>query len=294
MKTELTRGSITVVCDTEGGSLRSLKKNGTEYLWQGDPAYWSGQAPILFPIVGSLPGGTANSAEGPCRMERHGLARRMEHRLKNSTASSVTYELTETEDSLTAYPYKFKLNMTYAISGEDSVMTCFTVTNTGIVPLPFAVGGHPAFNVPVPGSEDDTFEDYDVRFTKPLTRTMPLLSRDGIFDMETQRRILDHDRTLAMTHELFSEDALMIREVPDNTATLISRKTGKGVRIDFDGFDFLGIWSAPGNAPFVALEPWISHSSQSNDDGWLEHKEGMVSLEAGKTASWMFAITPLD
>ena len=38
-----------------GGTLSSVKdKNGTEYLWSGDATYWSGQAPILFPICGSI------------------------------------------------------------------------------------------------------------------------------------------------------------------------------------------------------------------------------------------------
>ena len=39
-----------------GGTLHSLKwkETGAEYLWQGDPAYWRGQAPNLFPFVGRL------------------------------------------------------------------------------------------------------------------------------------------------------------------------------------------------------------------------------------------------
>ena len=30
------------------------KKDGTEYIWKGDPAAWKRHAPILFPIVGRL------------------------------------------------------------------------------------------------------------------------------------------------------------------------------------------------------------------------------------------------
>ena len=45
-----------VEVDELGAQLHSLRrrKDGYEYLWQGDPAIWPGQAPILFPIVGSL------------------------------------------------------------------------------------------------------------------------------------------------------------------------------------------------------------------------------------------------
>ena len=40
--------------DTSGAQMQSLysKVTATEYLWQGDAAYWSGRAYNLFPIIG--------------------------------------------------------------------------------------------------------------------------------------------------------------------------------------------------------------------------------------------------
>ena len=45
---------LTVKIDELGAQLHSIKRqdNGIEYLWQGDPASWNRQAPILFPFVG--------------------------------------------------------------------------------------------------------------------------------------------------------------------------------------------------------------------------------------------------
>jgi hypothetical protein len=52
---ELKNEYLTVQFKTLGGQLTSIKdKDGLEYLWQADPNYWNGQAPILFPICGSL------------------------------------------------------------------------------------------------------------------------------------------------------------------------------------------------------------------------------------------------
>ena len=47
---------LTVKIDELGAQLHSIKRqdNGIEYLWQGDPASWNRQAPILFPFVGRL------------------------------------------------------------------------------------------------------------------------------------------------------------------------------------------------------------------------------------------------
>ena len=52
---ELKTEQLSVQFQTFGGALSSIKdKDGIEYLWQGDPTYWSGQAPVLFPICGSV------------------------------------------------------------------------------------------------------------------------------------------------------------------------------------------------------------------------------------------------
>ena len=55
MVIEIKSDQLTVQFKTLGGALSSIKdRDGIEYLWQGDATYWSGQAPVLFPICGSL------------------------------------------------------------------------------------------------------------------------------------------------------------------------------------------------------------------------------------------------
>ena len=52
MTIELKNEYLTVQFKTLGGQLTSIKdKDGIEYLWQADPNYWNGQAPILFVVV---------------------------------------------------------------------------------------------------------------------------------------------------------------------------------------------------------------------------------------------------
>ncbi len=178
--TTIKRGGLTAAIDSMGAQLTSLALNGNEYLWQGDPAFWGKHAPILFPIVGSLRNNTATSAAGTCEMPRHGLARIVEHKLVevSEDGSSVTYEITDTPESLKAFPFHFKLNMTYALTGDSTLTQTFAVTNTGDVDLPFSVGGHPAFNVPAPGAEDEAFEDYELAFTEAWTNEAPIITPD--------------------------------------------------------------------------------------------------------------------
>ena len=47
---------LKIAVDTSGAQLQSVysKKTDTEYLWQGDPSYWSGRAYNLFPTIGRM------------------------------------------------------------------------------------------------------------------------------------------------------------------------------------------------------------------------------------------------
>ena len=51
---QISNGQIAIQIDSMGAELKSFKRmdTGTEYMWEGDPAYWKRTSPILFPIVG--------------------------------------------------------------------------------------------------------------------------------------------------------------------------------------------------------------------------------------------------
>lgn len=290
---EIRGGRVAAAIDPLGAQLSSLQLEGREYLWQGDPRFWARRAPVLFPIVGSLRGGCAQSAAGPCKMGRHGIARNFEHAAVERAAdgSAATFELRDSAETRAAYPYRFALNMTYAVAGDASLSQTFRVTNTGDVTLPFCVGGHPAFNVPVPGAQGESFEDYELRFAEPWTCSVPVIGPDGLMSWEDAFECPLGANALPLTHATFDHDALMFSHVPGSTLTLAGRKSGHGVSVDFPGFDYISVWSAAGDAPFVALEPWTGHTTADNEDDVLEHKAGMTLLEPGQTIERTFTIT---
>ena len=291
--TTIGKGALSASISSKGAELQSLKLNGVEYLWQADPALWGKHAPVLFPIVGSIRNGRADSAEGPCTMDRHGFARINEHELVSVSddGASVTYEFVSTPETRAAYPYDFRLNMTYAIVGEATLAQTFRVENTGAVPLPFSVGGHPAFNIPVEGA-DEAYEDYEFRFAESWTADCPKLVEGGLATYEDTFRTVDGSDTLPLSRELFRYDTMILDHVPGDTLSLVGKRSGHGIRVDFPGFDYLGVWSAPG-APFVALEPWTGHTTLTTEDDVLEHKENITILEPGAVDERTFTITLL-
>ena len=228
-------------------------------------------------------------------MGRHGIARNYEHAVVDRAAdgSSVTFELCDSDETRAAYPYSFKLNMAYAITGEATLSQTFRVTNTGDATLPFCVGGHPAFNVPVGAAAEEVFEDYVLKFARPWSCTLPVIGEDGLMSWDNAFECPQGSDTVALTHASFTHDALMFTDAPDSVLTLLGTKSGHGVRVEFPGFPFIGVWSAANDAPFVALEPWSGHTTAHDEGDVFEHKAGMTLLAPGETSERTFSITLL-
>ena len=163
----------------------------------------------------------------------------------------------------------------------------------GDVALPFSVGGHPAFNVPAPGAEDEAFEDYELAFTEAWTNEAPIITPDGLMTFEGSYKAPDNSDVLPITHRSFDNDAIMFTDTPGSTLTLRGRKSGHGVKIDFEGFKYIGVWSAANDAPFVALEPWTGHTTMDTEDDVFEHKVNTITLAPGETDVRSFSVTLL-
>ena len=290
--TTICANGLSATIDSMGAQLMSLKVDEAEYLWQGDPEFWPRRAPVLFPIVGCLKGDTATSSQGEVHLKRHGIARLYDHTVVESSDNSVTYELTSNEETRTAYPFDFKLNMTYSVDGT-SLSQCFKVTNTGDVDLPFTMGGHPAFNVPVPGSECESFEDYKLVFPKAWTARVPSIDEAGIHDFRKMTTLFEGKNELDLSHELIAKHlTIVFCNIPGNRVSLVGKKSGHGVELEFPGFDYFGVWTANENAPFIALEPWHGCASGYDESNVFEEKRSTITLAPGTSTELAFTVTP--
>lgn len=81
-------------------SVRS--SDGTEYPWQGDPAYWSDRAPNLFPYVARLTDGKYYLDGRLYHMEIHGLAPYFDFALKEAGPTQMIFELSSNKKTLAA------------------------------------------------------------------------------------------------------------------------------------------------------------------------------------------------
>lgn len=266
---------LSVSIDTCGAQMVSMMDSlGTQYLWQGDEAYWNGQAPVLFPIVGSLRDGKTRINGKEYAMRRHGFARKSEFAVIHMERDSVTFSLRSNESTKKQYPFDFELKISYTLEFHQLVVS-FDVENLGEELMHFSIGGHPAFNVPL--QEGERFEDYILEFEQTENASCPLLRPDGLIDMGQRRELLHDTSTLALSHALFDDDALIFESLKSNTVKLCHRTKKHGVAMAFHAFPYLGVWSAP-NAPFVCLEPWTGISTCTDENDELSEKRNITAL----------------
>lgn len=269
---EIKNDSIAVKCTTAGGTITSIKdKNGLEYLWQGDPDFWKGQAPVLFPICGTLRNNTAKIGDGMrANMPRHGVARHCEFTLTEKSDSKLVFKIESSPETLQSYPYSFIFSTIYKIIDSKLYIT-YKVTNTDNKSMPFFVGAHPAFNCPL--YNDETFDDYYIEFEKEETCDVPKIDMNtGLIDINNREPLMNGEKILNLRHNLFYKDALIMHNILSRKVSLLSKKTGKGLDFEFPDFPVLQIWSSANDGPFVALEPWMGIATCSDEDDVFEHK----------------------
>ena len=287
MTFELKKGGLRAAVQTKGGELVSLRSgDGLEYIWEGDPAFWSGQNPVLFPIVGSLKDGTVNFDGKPYPMDRHGFARRSEFSLAEQGEDYVVLELRENEETLARYPYPFSLKVTHRLL-DNGFSTTFTVKNTGTAPMPFCVGAHTAIRCPLrPGEQ---FENYELVFEQPETADSLLLNPSGNIRHDGRKSMLNDSATLPMDYSIFTEmDTVIFSALRSGKVSLLHRGTGRGVCLDFHEFPMVAFWTNPG-APYLCLEPWQGCAAYDNESGEFRDKPFCAILPPGGEKSLTYA-----
>ncbi|WP_316802504.1 aldose 1-epimerase family protein [Pedobacter nototheniae] len=269
---------LKVTLATKGAELQSLfsKETEIEYLWSADPKYWAKHSPVLFPIVGSLKDESYIYKGKTYNLPRHGFARDQVFGIEKQSKTEVVFTLSQSEETLKAYPFQFELKLKYQIIDRKLNLT-YEVINTGSEELLFSLGAHPAFAVP--NTPNTVYEDYYLAFNSDDKLTYWKLDA-GLVANETANVELGGHK-LNLEHNLFYNDALVFKNMQSNCISLLNTKNEFGLHFHFEDFPFFGIWAAP-DAPFICLEPWCGVADSVNHNQRLERKEGINRLEKGK------------
>lgn len=273
-----------------GAELWSLKDaDGRELMTDADPAFWAGHAPLLFPIVGALAGDAYRLGDRQFKMPRHGFARRSEFALIEADAASALLRLEASAESRAQYPFDFRLDMGFALTGATLAMTAI-VSNMGDAPMPFSFGYHPAFAWPLPYG--GAAEDHQIVFERdepaPIRRLDPAT---GLAAPDPQPSPVN-GQVYAPAYADFEADALIWDELQSRSLTY-GVPGQPQLRIDFPDTPMLGIWQKPG-ARFLCIEPWAGIADPMGFNGDLTEKPGVMTLAPNAQQRLRMDVTLLE
>lgn len=242
----------------KGAEVHSLKKvnEDYDYAWEGDKTYWAGRNPILFPQVSSNDDKTMLINGVTYKTGNHGFARNAVFKLAEDKGDELVLKLSENEDTLSQYPFKFELLVDYKLNGNRVDIT-YTITNNDEKDMPFGFGLHPAFNV------DKDYKDTYVTFNK---------AEEGFGER------------IDISKELFEKYPTVIINKPEaDVCTLYSNN--HALAVEYKGFNIFAIWS---QGPFVCLEPWMSWTAK-DDHRELKDRDNIKILKPNEKETYKYS-----
>lgn len=274
--------------DSHGAELKSLirKSDGKQIMWGADPAYWNRTSPVLFPFVGGVKDKEYRYDGKPYTIGQHGFARDMEFTLDSQSEDEIWFSLSETEESLEKYPFGFLLQIGYRLE-ESSVRVMWEVQNTNDGDMWFSIGAHPGFAVD--SLNGHSFRLYDMA-GNPVSAIKNRVFGSGGCVTDRTEEISTPDGVLAISEELFDNDALVLENEQAGRVDLIDADQSLVVSVEFDA-PLVGLWSPPHkNAPFVCIEPWYGRCDSESFAGTLEERDHEQKLAEGELFSAGYTI----
>ena len=260
-----------------GAELKSLcwLATGQEYIWNGDPAWWTGSAPVLFPVIGGLKGGEYSFEGRKYALPSHGFARTSQFTVSDVREDSAAFLLGSSAKTRETYPFDFTLKVSFQLE-RSGIAVRYAVENTGSSLMYFSIGSHPAFVLPFAGG---ALENYYVLFEKEESLERWFF-KDGVIEAGKTEEAFENSRVISLSRTVFDRGIMIFKHPASREFAIAHSQSSRAVRVITDGVPYVGVWSKPGGAPFLCVEPWHGIPDMSNASGNLIEKEGIIRLEA--------------
>jgi galactose mutarotase-like enzyme len=275
---------LTATILAHGAELCSLKTaDGLELMWQAGPE-WPRYSPLLFPIIGEVKNEQILVRGKGYRMMRHGVARDHDFAWVERSPQSCRLVQTDTAETRSRYPFAYRLLLTYTLRHADLDLA-LEIENPGEEILPASIGGHPAFHWPLlPGLPKESY-----RLTFSADEPAPIRRlKDGLLLPDPMPSPI-RGSVLDLSERLFDDDAIILDHLASASVCYAADK-GPSLDVSWEGFRQLGVWSKPGGAPFLCIEPWHGFASPIDFDGEFSDKPGLMHIPPGEMRRFKYRI----
>ena len=260
---------LTATFSELGAELKSLKCEGKEHIWKGDPAFWSGSAPVLFPICSGLKDDEFIFEGKTYSMPKHGFAKGETFVVDEIKTDRVVFLLSSKNCPKENYPFEYELRIIYTLVGKK-INVEYKVDNHTDGDMYFSIGAHEGYYCP------EGIENYEIVFEEKENLDAyqlvgPLLS----FDTKNYGKDIN---ILQLDSSIYENDCFIFKNLNSKSLILRNKTTDQKVKVEFEGFPYLLIWTVP-NAPYVCIEPWCGITDNLNTTKQISEKEGIEKIE---------------
>lgn len=272
-----------------GAELISVEKDGEQRIWDGNPKFWEGHSPVLFPICGCLLDGYYEYDGKKYELQPHGFASRSEFEVVSEEKTSATFLLKASEETKKVYPFDFEFRVHFKLDG-DKLCVYYIVENKGNKTLYCNVGCHEGYAL------DGKLEDYYILFEgeKSVLNTLygERLLEDDKKEMELnngklQLSMKNHEGEFINNGVLCYNDSIIIENIKNKKLTLLKGDEPK-IDIYYADFDHLVIWTACDG--FIAIEPWNGLPDAYNTNHKLEDKKSIDKIDPKSSKTYYHSI----
>lgn len=291
--------------NTLGAELQSLKYDGKEYLWQGDPQFWGRRAPILFPIVGRLADDTLRIDGHEYKMKQHGFARDTEFVQTQMNATFDSFNglrlvptngplfLQMLHDDRENYPFYYDLSVRYVQYGNTLEIN-WEVKNRDEKMMYFQIGAHPAFLLPDYDSKQFVhgyFRCYNEAGQTLLPITVSHLE-NGLRVSHSLKEVENKNGLIPITNSTFTDDAILLEGGNVKSVGLLNVKGEEILRVSCPQAQVFGLWAPnkPG-CPFVCIEPWCGVADRIGFNDDISSRDCIHKLKPGDIFTFDYSIS---
>ncbi len=264
----LSNNRITATISSRGAELISVKKEGKEKIWIGTPEVWGFHCPVLFPICGGLKDDKYIYGGKEYSLQKHGFARLTDFEVESVGGEKAVFLHRFNEETFKKFPFKYEFRVIYSLNGSELKVE-YNVKNLAESEMYFSVGAHEGYYCP------NGIEEYSVIFEKPEMLESSILN-GNLLEYNTVN-VGTNTCELPLKYEYFAADALVFLNLKSKKLSLKNRKTGETVGLEYEGHDFLLLWTKP-NANYICLEPWCGCPDFVDSDYDFKNKKGIIKL----------------
>ena len=275
--------------DEHGAQLTHLynKKGGFDYIWNGKE--WGKHAPVLFPAIGRSNKDEYILNGQTYSMPQHGFVADEDFTVSSHEPNILTLSLRANDRTKEMYPFDFELKITFTLL-STGLSLIFNVINHSSETMPFSLGSHPAFNVPINGI--GKVDDYrvDLVGAQDSLNVDEIIKTPAPYRTGKQESLTNSNGSfLHLNYETFKPGLRIVTNSGIKSVRLFSPLTSHQIQLDITQFNNICLWTKEDeDCSFLCIEPFNGLPDVLGEPIDWKDKEGNLFLKPNSSQVYQY------